>query len=47
MIVEDQDVQLFVAVLKQTSGYDFSEYSEKSLKRRLAKVLMDKRLDIQ
>jgi chemotaxis protein methyltransferase CheR len=47
MVVEDQDIQLFVATLRQSAGYDFSEYSEKSLKRRLAKVLMDNRLDLQ
>lgn len=46
MIVEDQDIQLFVASLKASAGYDFSDYSEKSLKRRLAKVLMDNKLDI-
>ncbi len=45
-MVEDQDIQNFVMTLKSSSGYDFSEYSEKSLKRRLAKVLMDNRLDI-
>jgi chemotaxis protein methyltransferase CheR len=46
MIVEDQDIMMFVSTLNNSSGYDFSEYSEKSLKRRLAKVLMDNKLDI-
>ena len=46
MVVEDQDIQVFVLALKNSSGYDFSEYSEKSLKRRLAKVLMDNKTDI-
>jgi chemotaxis protein methyltransferase CheR len=46
MVVEDLEVQLFVTTLKNTSGYDFSDYSEKSLKRRLAKVLMDNKTDI-
>jgi len=32
--------------LKNFSGYDFSDYSEKSLKRRLAKVLIDNKMDI-
>jgi len=45
-MVEDQDIQVFVNALKSSSGYDFSEYSEKSLKRRLAKVLMDNRIDM-
>jgi chemotaxis protein methyltransferase CheR len=46
MIVEDQDIMLFVTTLKSSSGYDFSDYSEKSLKRRLAKALMDNRMDM-
>jgi chemotaxis protein methyltransferase CheR len=45
-MVEDQEIQNFVMTLKNSSGYDFSEYSEKSLKRRLAKVLMDNKVDI-
>jgi len=46
MTVTDQDYQLFIYSLKSYSKYDFSQYSEKSLKRRLAKVLMDNRLTI-
>ncbi len=41
MTVTDQDFQIFVFALKSTSRYDFSQYSEKSLKRRLFKVLTD------
>ncbi|MCG8699453.1 MAG: hypothetical protein MI922_15460 [Bacteroidales bacterium] len=41
MTITEQDFQLFLYALKSTSNYDFSEYSEKSLKRRLAKVLAD------
>jgi len=37
MQVTDQDLQYFVNTIKSVSKYDFSEYSEKSLKRRLQK----------
>jgi chemotaxis protein methyltransferase CheR len=46
MTVTDQDFQLFIYALKTASKYDFSEYSEKSLKRRLTKILADNRLNI-
>ena len=46
MTVTDQDFQLFIYALKTSSKYDFSEYSEKSLKRRLTKILSDNRLTI-
>ncbi len=44
MTITDQDFQLFLYALKNSSNYDFSQYSEKSLKRRLAKVLADNKL---
>jgi len=46
MIITDQDLQYFIAALKNSSKYDFSEYSDKSLKRRLQKVLEDLHMDI-
>jgi len=46
MIVTDQDLQYFVSALKNSSKYDFSEHSDKSLKRRLQKVLTDFNLDL-
>ena len=46
MTVTDQDFQLFIYALKTSSKYDFSEYSEKSLKRRLTKILVDNKLTI-
>ena len=46
MILSDQEVQFFVNTIKNTSGYDFSEYSEKSLKRRLQKILIDNNSDL-
>ena len=46
MIITDQDLQYFISALKNSSKYDFSEYSYKSLKRRLQKVLDDFNFDI-
>lgn len=46
MNVTDQDLQYFVSTLKNSSKYDFTEYSDKSLKRRLQKILVDFNLDI-
>lgn len=46
MVVTDQDLQYFVNTLKNSSKYDFSEYSDKSLKRRLQKILTDFNLDM-
>jgi len=46
MVISDQDLQYFVSALKNSSKYDFSEYSDKSLKRRLQKVLTDFNLDV-
>jgi len=46
MQVNDQDLQYFINTIKSVSKYDFSEYSEKSLKRRLQKILEDYNLDI-
>lgn len=46
MNVTDQDLQYFVSTLKNSTKYDFTEYSDKSLKRRLQKILSDFNLDI-
>ncbi|MDY0198186.1 MAG: CheR family methyltransferase [Tenuifilaceae bacterium] len=46
MVISDQDLQFFITALKNSSKYDFSEYSDKSLKRRLQKVLSDFNLDL-
>jgi len=46
MVVTDQDLQYFVTALKNVTKYDFTEYSDKSLKRRLLKVLTDYNLDL-
>ncbi len=46
MTVTDQDYQLFIFALKNSSKYDFSQYSEKSMKRRILKVMTDHNLNI-
>lgn len=46
MQVTDQDLQYFITTLKSVSRYDFSEYSDKSLKRRLQKILEDDNIDL-
>jgi chemotaxis protein methyltransferase CheR len=46
MVISNQDLLLFINIIKSSSNYDFSEYSDKSLKRRLAKVLIDYKLDL-
>jgi len=46
MTVTDQDYQLFLNVLKSSSKYDFSQYSEKSMKRRLLKVITDNNINL-
>ncbi len=44
--VTDQDLKYFVNALKSFSEFDFTEYSEKSLKRRLQKILLDYKIDV-
>ncbi len=46
MNITDQDILLFITAIKNCSTYDFSGYSEKSLKRRISKVLLDNKMDI-
>ena len=41
-----EDIAQFVNVMKSFTAYDFSDYSDKSLRRRLSKVLFDNRLDL-
>ncbi len=46
MTITSLDLQQFITAIRNNSTYEFSEYSDKSLKRRLAKVLVDYKLDI-
>jgi chemotaxis protein methyltransferase CheR len=45
MEIGSEDIQTFVDTVKSLSTYDFSQYSDKSLKRRLSKILIDRELD--
>lgn len=46
MTITDQDLLYFLSTLKNATKYDFTEYSDKSMKRRLQKVLSDYNLSI-
>ena len=46
MTISDQDLLYFLSSLKNSSKYDLTEYSDKSLKRRLQKVLTDYNMSI-
>lgn len=41
-----EDLNRFIATIKSISTYDFSDYSEKSFRRRVEKILTDYKLDI-
>ena len=44
MELENQEILTFVNTVRSLSEYDFTEYSDKSLKRRLMKILHDHQL---
>lgn len=46
MEIENQEILTFVNTVRSLSDYDFTEYSDKSLKRRLMKILHDYQLTI-
>jgi chemotaxis protein methyltransferase CheR len=46
MQITDDELQLFNHTIKKYSTYDFADYSEKSLKRRITKILLDNKLDL-
>ena len=43
--INESEIEVFVDKIRKISDYDFSGYSDKSLKRRLAKILFDNNLD--
>ena len=45
-MVTDEDVLKFISTIKNVSTYNFTNYSEKSFKRRVEKLLIDYRTDI-
>jgi chemotaxis protein methyltransferase CheR len=42
--ITDEDIKVFLEAFKTHSNYDFANYSLKSLKRRIAKILADNKL---
>ncbi len=44
MSITDSELLQIIQVIRSVSTYDFSEYSEKSLKRRFLKILLDYRI---
>lgn len=45
-MVTNEDVQRFITTIKMSSTYDFTDYSERSFKRRIEKLLVDNHMDI-
>lgn len=45
-IVAEEDVKKLITALKNSSKYDFSDYSEKSFRRRVDKIFGDYRMSI-
>ncbi len=45
--VNDLDAQQFVDAIKHCSNYDFSEYSDKSLKRRIERILVENKVNLK
>jgi chemotaxis protein methyltransferase CheR len=45
--IDENTVKVFIDKIKKISDYDFSGYSDKSLKRRLAKILFDNDLEFE
>jgi chemotaxis protein methyltransferase CheR len=45
--IDENEVKVFIDKIKQISDYDFSGYSDKSLKRRLQKILFDNELEFK
>ena len=44
--IKDEDIKVFLEAVKARSNYDFTNYSLKSLKRRIAKILSESKLSI-
>jgi len=42
----EQDLEVFNQAIKESSPYDFSDYSEKSLIRRITKIMIDHQLNV-
>jgi chemotaxis protein methyltransferase CheR len=46
MGISDSEFSQIIKVIREKSSYDFSDYSDKSLNRRLVKILMDFRITV-
>ncbi|MEN9443660.1 MAG: hypothetical protein RIS47_550 [Bacteroidota bacterium] len=46
MNLSDAEINEFIVKIAQITGNDFSEYSEKSFRRRIEKILSDRQIDI-
>jgi len=44
--ITDEEIKIFLESIKRKTNYDFTDYSTKSLKRRIAKILSDSKLSI-
>ncbi len=44
--IKDEDIKVFLEAIKARSNYDFTNYSLKSLKRRIAKILVENKFSI-
>lgn len=42
-----EELKTFLKIIKRKSGYDFTDYSEKSIQRRVDKILVDYNLSIE
>lgn len=47
MDLTDRDIEMIVNAIRESSEYDFSDYSFKSLNRRLTKILTDYETDLE
>ena len=47
MEVTEKDMLSFVEAVESSSSYDFSDYSDKSLKRRVERLLVEYRVNVQ
>jgi chemotaxis protein methyltransferase CheR len=45
-MVTNEDVVRLITAIKMSSTYDFSDYSDKSFKRRIEKLLVDNHMDL-
>lgn len=47
MAITNADIKEFINAIKEISSYDFTDYSEKSFKRRLEKIVEDKNMNLK